>query len=367
MKHKLIAGGVLVAVVVILAVLLSSCTMAPTQPYSADDKPPFYRSDKDAITYGPVSFEQLEKMKKVAFSSPHPRDFKLFHGEGGIVGIELISADSVNQMFPDFGHYSTVLESCGYSPVAEYYAVKINGIWFNGETEICVRRFESNNPKIAPFVYLTAGFGYKKPAYSLIVPVSPDSQAYYVLYGVKDKNNDLVMLSFDVILTDPAAQENPTMKTMPAAAWALIEFSLGLVGGWAVDNYVDCPNCQNAVMNYNVAYSTLSADISLVNRRAQNYTDCCSTSPIAGETYVAIGFNYLNAYLQTLVDLTNPCPDCSEQFNAFTGAVNQEWEASSTAEAWYDQAREYCSNCIGTHFAAEQLEGYIRIHSGLRN
>ncbi len=367
MKHKLIAGGVLVAVVIILAVLISSCTMAPTQPYSADTKPPFYRSDKDAITYGPVSFEQLEEMKKVVFSSPHPEDFKLFHGEGGIVGIEPISVDSVNQMFPDFGHYSTVLESCGYTPVADYYAVKINGIWFNGETEICVRRFESNNPKIAPFVYLAAGFGYKKPAYSLIVPVTPDSQAYYVLYGTKDKNGDLVMLPFDVILTDPAAQENPTMKTMPVAAWALIELSLGLVGGWAVENYVNCPDCQNSVRNYNAAYSALSRDITLVNRRARNYTRCCPTSSIAGETYRAIGFEYLNSYLQLLIDLTNPCPDCSDQFSSFSDAVNLAWRDVGPASYWFDQARDDCANCIGTHFKTEWLDGYIRVHNGLRN
>ena len=348
-------GSIMVFIFIILFAM--SCQVMPTEAAGAL---PNYVSAND-ITYGPISGSELGKIYKRLATFPDT-----FYTPVKECKVDTLKSSVVRDKFPEIFSLMDSLEGLGYVRDGVFYSGGLKGCWYSGEIKLGAVAFKNESDKYAPHLLLLFGYGFSDKAYTIISPITPDENSFYIMLGKYKGNGKFEFHPWKDILIIPENSNGTHIMTMPSAVGWFIGLAGGIVTPW-VWEHMYCPECRNAMDRYSASVGVLSSELSMLSSAADEYADCCSSSILASESGILAGdFESLNEALYRLLAIGNPCgedEDCNALYNRFRTICSEAHNLSNVAATDFSYAQNVCSNCWSDYGDLQEYSTFIRIHS----
>ncbi len=287
----------------VIALLLASCQMSPSQPAdnAQSQHPPFVGKNKNNPWTPIPIFNPVSK----------PVDYS-----------EILDFSPVAKDMSD------TLKSYGLQPVR---AEKIGfvGTWLNGEGMIGVIRFESANPQEAG-AWLIVGNGFGGKTVTLLLPRDDKESEYEVWVQAESTGIDFEL---SPLVVKSRKYENYREYANSASSGGFGAF-FGSLSTTALDYYLHkCERCSNAAYDFLLELDNLETSIQDVMDYRNLYAGCCSDYSTGNSPHAPSVSTWHDAD-NALVTLAPPSvPSCGYSGDCFS--VFRDWVSS------YQNARRY--------------------------
>jgi len=330
-SRRNVIKGVVMAFFVVVAVLLVSCQMVPSQP-----------AGHSGSSHRSLPIIADSKDPNLLWGGLPVMDYKS----------EKVEVSALVNSFPEAKATLSKLSRYHLAPVS---AEKIHliGSWLNGEGEIGAIRCEYTKGD-APGLWMVFGKGFGGNTVSLLIPVDEEESKYQVWVQAESLGADFYKLP--ILIRGEYDNYKMYANVLAGGLGALFSGFFGSLMGYITSwlgsaEIAMCLQCWNDAGEFESAVSDLSTSIDLLDASIDEFDDCCD-SWSRPDYWSHLSISTWNLALTSIYMVqppaSNPCSECRDEYYTW----RRDWINTSgglrQAERRWDRMMKTCGLCLGS-------------------